>query len=96
MNSKFDAVSVDSDTKILASFQAKMDESDVLYQKWLCDGVVGESFIFAAADVATMNDDELEAFARSSPMIQPESSITMTRSEAYAFVNFNFVSADDE
>jgi hypothetical protein len=43
-----------------------------------------------------MNDDELEAFARSSPMIQPESSITMTRSEAYAFVNFNFVSADDE
>jgi hypothetical protein len=96
MNSKFDAVSVDSDTKILASFQAKMDESDVFYQKWLCDGVVGESFIFAAADVATMNDDELEAFARSSPMIQLESSITMTRSEAYAFVNFNFVSADDE
>lgn len=96
MSSKFDAVSVESDTKILASFEAKMDEYDVLYQKWLWDGVVGESFIFAAADVAAMNDDELEAFARSSPMIQPGSSVTVTRGEAYAFVNFNFASADDD
>ncbi len=96
MSSKFDAVPVESDTAILASFSAKIDDYDVLYQKWLCDGVVGESFVFAAADVATMSDDELEALARSSPMIQPQSSVTVTRGGAYAFVNFNFASADDE
>ena len=95
MSSKFDAVSVESDTKILASFEAKMDEYDVLYQKWLWDGIRAESFVFAAADVAAMSDDELEAFARSSPMIQLESSVTVTRGEAYAFVNFNFVGSDD-
>ena len=96
MSSKFDAVSVVSDTKILASVQAKLNDYEVLYQKWICEGVVGESFIFAAADVAAMSDDELEAFARSSPIIQPESSVTVTRGEAYAFVNFNFASADDD
>jgi hypothetical protein len=96
MSSKFDAVSVESDTQILASFESKIDAYDVLYQKWRCDGIRAESFVFAAADVAAMNDDELEAFARSSPMIRPESSVTVTRGEAYAFVNFNFVGADDE
>lgn len=96
MSSKFDAVPVESDTTILASFEAKMDEHDVLYQKWVCDGIRGESFVFVAADVAALSDKGLEAFARSSPMIKPESSVTMTRGDAYAFVNFNFASTDDE
>ncbi|MEI6606607.1 MAG: hypothetical protein WCP35_14965 [Verrucomicrobiota bacterium] len=96
MSTKFDAVPVESDTTILASFKARMDPYEVLYQKWSFDGILGESIIFAAADVAALNDDELEAFARSSPMIKSETSVTITRREAFAFVNFNFVCADDE
>jgi len=95
MSGKFDAVPVESDTAILVSLEMKLYEYKILYQKWVWDGIYGESFIFSSADIASLSDDELKALGRSSPMIKPEGSVTLTRGEQYAFLNFNFVSMDD-
>ena len=75
MSGKFDAVPVESDTVIIVSLEVKLDEYDILYQKWYWENIYAESFIFSTADVAIMSDEELETFARSSPMIKLESSV---------------------
>ncbi|MDH4444248.1 MAG: hypothetical protein QE267_03875 [Akkermansiaceae bacterium] len=96
MSAKFDDVTVESDTWVKVNLEAKLDEYDVLYQQWVWDGILGESFIFVTSDVAAMGDDDLKAFARTSPMVKPESSMTLGRGDAYTFVNFNFASLDDD
>ena len=89
---KFSNVPVEDGTKILFSVESKLGERDVLYQKWSWDGITAESFIFVSADVAGMTDAELEEEARTSPAINGDSSITISRSNSgFTFVNFNFV-----
>jgi hypothetical protein len=91
MESDFDAVPVEDDTLILFEQEASLSGRDVLYQKWIWDGIEGESIIFLSSDVSGLSDDELRAEVRSSPLVEKGSQLTVKRSEtAYAFVNFNF------
>lgn len=83
MAGKFDMVPVESDTVILAGLESMLGMYDVLYQKWLWDGIQGESFIFVSSDVAGLDDPALEALARSSPMLKPGCNITMTRGDQF-------------
>jgi len=96
MAGKFDMVPVESDTVILAGLESMLGMYDVLYQKWLWDGIQGESFIFVSSDVAGLDDPALEALARSSPMLKPGCNITMRRGDQFTFVNFNFLTIEDE
>lgn len=90
----FNDVSLDPETRLLFETEAKLDDYDVLYQRWSWSGVLAESFIFHTADLMDLDDAALEALARRSPIIQPDSAITTTRGEQYTFVNFNFVILD--
>jgi len=61
-----------------------------LYQKWLWDGITGESLMFVSDDVILLTDVQLEAEVRNSPLVGPEG-VTITRSDSgYTFVHFNF------
>lgn len=92
MSSKFDAVPVEADTTILFQVEAKLGEYEVLYQKWYWEGITAESVIFANDDVTRLTDDQLKQEVGTSPLVNPESQITLTRSDSgYTFVNFNFV-----
>lgn len=94
---KFDAVPLDSDTALLFSMELKLEDRDLLYQKWIWDGIMAESFIFVTADVAGLADEELEAFCRISPMIEKQSTVTLARARSgFDFVNFNFKILEDE
>ena len=96
---KFSNVPVEDDTAILVSQEVKLGERDILYQKWslVWDGITAESFIFASDDVVKMTDAELEKEARTSPMINRDSSITIKRSDSgFTFANFNFVIDGDD
>lgn len=92
---KFNDVSLESDTALIAAFEANIEEYDVLYQKWLGNGFYGESFIFASSDVTSLSDDDLIELAKSSPMVNQGSYVTLKRGEDYVFLNFNFICADD-
>jgi len=91
--SNYQSVPIDDDTKILVSLENKLGERDVLYQKWFWDGITAESLIFVSDDVVSLNDNELKAEVRTSPLVKSDS-ITISRSDGgYTFVNFNFVTA---
>lgn len=89
--SKFEKVPVEEDTVVIFQTEAKMDDLDVLYQKWGWSGIIAESFIFIESDLAKMDDESFEALVRSSPLVKKESQVTITRNRnGFAFANFNF------
>lgn len=94
---RFQDVPVEDDTAILFSLQCKLGEMDILYQKWLWDGITAESFIFVSDDVVKLTDAALEKEVRTSPAVKSDSSITIKRSDSgFTFVNFNFVTDEDD
>ena len=97
MQSKFQQVPLDQDTRIIYQHAAKLGDYDVLHQVWSWDGITAESIIFDSHDVAALADDELEAQVRQSPIIKSDSSITLKRTASkFTFVNFNFKACSDD
>ncbi len=94
MSKTFDNVGLDPDTRILFEIQAKLDDYEVLYQQWTWNGIRAESFIFHNEDVEDLNDAGLQTLAKSSPMVNSDRAITISRGARYTFVNFNFVTPD--
>ena len=93
MQSKFEQVSVEEGTKILYQHEAWLSGYDVLHQMWCWDGVMAESIIFDSNDVSELSDSELENLVRQSPVVNSDSSLTLTRiASEFTFVNFNFES----
>ena len=91
MSDRFKNVPIDDDTKILVSLPARFGEFEVLYQKWCWDGIAAESLILVACDVLDKTDAELETEIRESPLVKPNSQVTIKRAASgYTFVNFNF------
>ena len=91
MTTKFSSIPVEKDTQILVQQEAKFGSYDVLYQKWYWDGITAESLIFLTDDVSDLCDSSLEKEVKSSPLVKPDSSVTIKRAESgYTFVNFNF------
>lgn len=96
MTEKFNNVPVEDDTEIIFSTPAKFGEYEVLYQKWIFDGIIGESLIFAENDITNITMDELENEIRNSPMVIGNSrKITTANKNSFTFFNFNFVVDDD-
>lgn len=92
MDSKFESVPLDSDTKILFQEQMTFGTRDVLFQKWNWDGITAESLIFVERDLDGLNDEELLAEVKASQLAKKESRMTIKRTEnGFLFVNFNFV-----
>ena len=93
MAGKFDGVPTEEDTKIIFRHEVKFGEYDILYEKWLWDGITAESIVYDSKDVADLSDDEIIEVAKSSPLVESNSDVTIKRSDAgYTFVNFNFKS----
>ena len=91
MSDKFSEVPVDKGTTILFQHEAKLGEYSVLYQKWYWDGITAESIIFSTDDISALTDDEIESEVRNSPLVNEDSSITLSHAESgFTFVNFNF------
>lgn len=93
MQSKFEQVPVEKDTRVLYQHEARLGGYDVLHQMWCWDGVTAESVIFDSSDVSELSDQELEEVVRLSPMVKPNSSITLTRNASeFTYVSYNFES----
>jgi hypothetical protein len=91
MDGKFDSVQTDEGTTISFRTEATLGNYEVLYEKWSWDGIQAESIIFANVDIIDLNDKELEAEVKASPLVKPNSNITIKRSDSgFTFVNFNF------
>lgn len=93
MTNKFNNIPEDEGTRILNEEIVKIAQLDALHQKWVWEGTIAESLIFDEKDVKHLNDEELKKLVRSTSKVNPDSSLTISRSgSGYVFVNFNFVS----
>jgi hypothetical protein len=91
MNEKFKDLPVEEDTQIITSVEAKIEDYDVVYQKWYWDGIYAESIIFFNDDVADLTEDQIKKeVAQCTALIKENSQMTFKRLEKYTFVNFNF------
>ncbi len=91
MTGKFDNVPVDDDTRIILQLETRLGPYDVLYQKWVWDGITAESLIFSNEDIAGIDEEDLIREVRASPWTKGDTDITVKQSESgYTFVNFNF------
>ena len=90
MSDKFSSVPVEEDTRILFRKETKLDNYDVLHEKWNWEGIKAESLIFANNDISELSDEEIKKEVRESQFINEGSDITFKRSEEFTYVNFNF------
>lgn len=92
MNEKFKNLPVEEDTQIIASFETKIEDYDVVYQKWYWDGIYAESIIFCNDDVAELTEAQIKnEVAENTALLKGNSQMTFKRGEKYTFVNFNFI-----
>ena len=93
MQEKFKNIPVDKDTKVLLNTESHFGPYDCVLQKWLWDGIYGNSLIFMKEDVKDYAREELRKDVLSSGlMADTEGSVTFSESSnhPYLFVNFNF------
>ncbi len=90
MNNKFKNLTTDAGTRILFRKSITFDDKDVVYEKWIWDGITAESIIFLSEDVKTLDDVEFEQEVRTSSIVTVSSSVTISRQDEFTFVNFNF------
>jgi len=92
MDSKFENVTMDSDTRLLSQETLKTGEWDALFQACKWDGIYGESLIYVLSEVEHMGDEELKKLALESGRVKKVSEFTIGRNDetGYVFINFNF------
>ena len=90
MSGKFDCLGVDEGTRIVFRRPLTVSGLDAMHEKWVWEGIVGESVVFASDDVRTLGDRELEVVVCALPFCDGETGVTISRGEKYTFVNFNF------
>ena len=84
---KFKNVGMDEDTRLIEDKILKYKDIDVLYQKWVWEGVIGNSLIFTKEDIKKFNIhniiDEME-------IIKNKNKITTNKDDKFYFINFDF------
>ncbi len=91
LSDKFQNVPIDEDTRILTRQECRLGDYDVLFEKWSWDGIRATTLVFCEADVAHLDNPELEAFVRASLIVNEGSQLTIKRNKnGFTFVNFNF------
>lgn len=91
VSSKFANVPLDEDTRIKSQRQISINGIDALHQRWVWDGISGESLVFSADDVSAATDQEIIEMARDAGLVAMESASTVTRGgSGFVFLNFGF------
>ncbi len=91
LSSKFNNVPVEEDTRILDRRECTLGEYEVLFERWVWDGIAGSTIVFCTRDIATVKHRDLEDFVRNLIVIDEDSKVTIKRTEeGFTFVNFNF------
>ena len=91
VSSKFANVPLDEDTRIKSQRQISINGIDALHQRWVWDGISGESLVFSADDVSAATDQEIIEMARDAGLVAMESASTVKRDESgFVFLNFGF------
>ena len=88
---KFAHVPLEDDTRIRSQQQISITGIDALHQRWVWDGIAGESLIFVAGDIPGATDRQILAMARDAGFAVADDDFTIKRTEhGFVFLNFGF------
>lgn len=91
VDTKFHDVPVEPDTRVLSRKPCAVEGYQALHERWVWDGIKGETLIFVSADVSQLGDEDLRRLLAGSELFEADSQVTIKRSDSeYTFVNFNF------
>ncbi len=90
---KFSDIPKDSGMKLLKNAAIQIASYDAVHQRWIMDGIKGESVVFLETDVSTISDEGLTSMVMELDLANTGSQSTIVRnSSGFAFVNLNFSS----
>ncbi len=72
----------------------KWDDLDILYERWKWDNILGKYIVFLNEDIKRLSDEVLEKDVRDSAVTEPNSEISIKKTDDFTFVNFNFRTID--
>ncbi|MEH6585193.1 MAG: hypothetical protein V7720_01475 [Halioglobus sp.] len=79
--------------KLLKQSTTQVAGYDAAHQRWIMDGIKGESVVFLESDVSSISDGDLTSMVMELDLANPDSQSTIVRnSSGFAFVNLNFSS----
>ena len=85
----------DEDTRSLKSQELNIGGYNCVVEVWSWDGIYGTSFIFAEVDIGNVGNDELiNLVLESLGEKSQDAQVTISRKDAYAFVNIFFADSD--
>lgn len=92
LDPRFANVPVDEDTRLLQTRAERLGDYPACHQQWSWDGLLGESLILVADDVAHLSEAELVDLLRATSLLTtPDSQVTYSNSDSgLVFLNFNF------
>ncbi len=91
VDKKFGAVPVEPDTRVLSRKHCLVGGYEALHERWVWDGIHGETVVFVSSEVCHLEDDQLRALITASEFFHTGTPTTVKRSETgYTLVNFNF------
>ena len=81
---------IDQDTRVLGEEYRRHDGYDLLMERWVWDGIKGNSIIFLTRQVGGLSDFTLEDLAREIAGLEPFDRVTLKREEGFTYVNYGF------
>lgn len=88
---KFARVPLDDDTCIRSQQQISVTGIDALHQRWVWDGIAGESLVFIAAEIPGATDQQIVSMASDAGLAVDDDDFTVKRTEnGFVFLNFGF------
>jgi hypothetical protein len=91
MHDKFANIPLDDQTDVLFSAKCKFGSGQVVYQKWIWSGIVGESIVFVANEVDNLTDDQLRQAITAVSLSASSGGVTISRNkQGFTFASFNF------
>ncbi len=94
MNNKFKDIPLDPETKILSREEGRFLNFDCVFEKWVSDGIYGDSLIFFKADFAGIGSDEIIKKLSNSKDIEINDKCTISEKGDFLFINYKFEAKD--
>jgi len=85
LSEKFAQIPIDEDTLLLKPrTEIKLNGIDAVHERWSCEGVKAQSYIFCNEDIEGISQEEIVSLI-------DKQKYTYNKGEQYTFLNFDFV-----
>jgi len=83
LSEKFKNIPLEKDTTILERKELRLEDYDVMYEKWSYEGIRAESYVFFNEDIKSLSEKDVL-------LLVNKKGSNYKKADYYTFVNFGF------